>query len=661
MATKSMFGSVISAPGSVHSPLITSVKSASGSPLSSPGSLASRGGAAKALQSNERLVRTAASLQRCSRMLRRRVGHKHEDRQFDRQLRLKDGMIAGSSMTGLVAMVVMDLSQWYLCGDASETVRYDKCNGWAKALLTSLQLVVTISTLACLAIILQYYQLLLIKKRKEWCPAEPRQRTKLETEAERLRREDQERAVAQGYSLWASPPMRGKMLWEFIAHLPHPIIYLTRPETQGIHSFVKVWMFLRLYVIGRILHTHSRPFQDRIEIMSSSTEFRQHGVRLKPKHTLKILFTNYTGRALTIWAVMTIVLGGFALFLAERDNTMTESWVVDPPDWAKNFELPLWFAFVTGTTIGYGDYWPGTLEGRLVTVGISVSGLCSICIFQALVTNKLRQTRTDKRIQEYCSLRRENREFKEAAARLIQRMWRERRARRILWHFPVVHRGNLVFAGVRDLKKQRFKLAFAKVASADVVLDSMLEEITEQARGVADQIQDLQDETTQIMRDTYSGSRRVRRLVHQKNKELAVERAGGLQRPSEAKLPPVTLSLPELKSPAEAGGEEGTPRLASTFGGTSAFGGQSPVVDEIRKERSTYHVSRYGSTNPFNPLSRTFSSGRASSRRSSTSSLCRQQDRPDSVLPPPRRNARRASGGDAEGEEGTAAGRRGLR
>ena len=43
----------------------------------------------------------------------------------------------------------------------------------------------------------------------------------------------------------------------------------------------------------------------------------------------------------------------------------------------------LWWAFVTITTVGYGDYSPVTVEGRLVAVGLMLGGIALIGLVTA--------------------------------------------------------------------------------------------------------------------------------------------------------------------------------------------------------------------------------------------------------------------------------------
>ncbi|MDJ0335565.1 potassium channel family protein [Salinibacterium sp. G-O1] len=47
----------------------------------------------------------------------------------------------------------------------------------------------------------------------------------------------------------------------------------------------------------------------------------------------------------------------------------------------------IWWAFSTITTVGYGDYFPVTLVGRLVAVGLMVSGVALLGTITATIAS----------------------------------------------------------------------------------------------------------------------------------------------------------------------------------------------------------------------------------------------------------------------------------
>eukprot|EP00665_Eupelagonemidae_sp_cell47_P004642 gene4641-5837_t len=140
--------------------------------------------------------------------------------------------------------------------------RYSEISGGMRAVLASLQIVLSLSTMTCLGLLAQFYYLSLANKRREWegsgASGPP--------PVTRLTPAPQRRAVQtrlnQGYSLLASGSMRSRLFFEFAVHVLHPVIFLREWADSAfagqMHEFSKLWMFLRLYTIARVLHTHSQ-------------------------------------------------------------------------------------------------------------------------------------------------------------------------------------------------------------------------------------------------------------------------------------------------------------------------------------------------------------------------------------------------------------------
>lgn len=53
----------------------------------------------------------------------------------------------------------------------------------------------------------------------------------------------------------------------------------------------------------------------------------------------------------------------------------------------ETFPDAIWWAFVTITTVGYGDYYPVTLTGRITAVGLMVGGLALIGVVTAILAS----------------------------------------------------------------------------------------------------------------------------------------------------------------------------------------------------------------------------------------------------------------------------------
>jgi voltage-gated potassium channel len=75
--------------------------------------------------------------------------------------------------------------------------------------------------------------------------------------------------------------------------------------------------------------------------------------------------------------VLTIVVAGLAVLDAEQGHEGN----------IQTFGDAFWWAFVTITTVGYGDFYPVTLTGRIVAVGLMVGGIALIGVVTATLAS----------------------------------------------------------------------------------------------------------------------------------------------------------------------------------------------------------------------------------------------------------------------------------
>lgn len=89
------------------------------------------------------------------------------------------------------------------------------------------------------------------------------------------------------------------------------------------------------------------------------------------------------GRLLTYMigaAAILVYVGSLAVLGAEQNV---------PGSTIKNFGDALWWAIFTMTTVGFGDYSPVTVTGRLVAVGLIISGIAVIGVVTASIASWL--------------------------------------------------------------------------------------------------------------------------------------------------------------------------------------------------------------------------------------------------------------------------------
>ena len=78
-----------------------------------------------------------------------------------------------------------------------------------------------------------------------------------------------------------------------------------------------------------------------------------------------------------------IVTALFLTYLAGIEITMAERG--EPGATIQTVGDGFWWAITTLTTVGYGDIYPTTTEGRFIAVGLMVSGICVLGVISATV------------------------------------------------------------------------------------------------------------------------------------------------------------------------------------------------------------------------------------------------------------------------------------
>lgn len=86
------------------------------------------------------------------------------------------------------------------------------------------------------------------------------------------------------------------------------------------------------------------------------------------KYLIKHIFktrTRGTFATVTMVAVLMIIFGSIAILQVENESECN----------IRSAEDAIWWAFVTITTVGYGDKFPVTTEGRLIAAALMITGI----------------------------------------------------------------------------------------------------------------------------------------------------------------------------------------------------------------------------------------------------------------------------------------------
>jgi voltage-gated potassium channel len=103
-----------------------------------------------------------------------------------------------------------------------------------------------------------------------------------------------------------------------------------------------------------------------------------------------ILKTNMDIVVLSILAALIVIFGGIGVYLAEHHHQGAN---------INNLEDAIWWAVVTISTVGYGDFYPVTLVGRIIAVFVMLSGI-GIFVLQVSLLSQRRLRRTESRFKK---------------------------------------------------------------------------------------------------------------------------------------------------------------------------------------------------------------------------------------------------------------------
>jgi len=112
------------------------------------------------------------------------------------------------------------------------------------------------------------------------------------------------------------------------------------------------------------------------------------GIR-STKLILKVLFANRAKGTFVSVSLVSFFLMIFASIAILNFETSNESNIKSASD-------ALWWSFVTITTVGYGDFYPTTLFGRLVAAALMIAGVGLFGTFTAYVATAFLQNTNDQ-------------------------------------------------------------------------------------------------------------------------------------------------------------------------------------------------------------------------------------------------------------------------
>lgn len=468
-----------------------------------------------------------------------RIGASYEDKSFDSLVRSKTIQIACFSYLGLLSMVGFSLFTWYIYTPENTEnpidAYYDDDNVSVSILnLMYLgQAILTLSTITTCILIGQKYTLILMQKRAEWSGVTIQElemhRGDASTDTNRRQ------FFKSSYSFWRST-LKYQLALEMLVHILHPFIFLASKAniddsidvevtSNPLYKLLQLWMFLRIYLLGDLLHLNSSYFINRFEIITAKPDLLKVGYQINKALSLKILFYQRPVRSLIAVAVGAILMYGFMIFITERIEGVPISEV------PKRFDPPnaLWSAFETFTTVGYGEIPIQTTLGRCIAILCAVCGQLSFIIFGAVLVSKVALTKEQKFGVEFLASRDADKVYRLAAEGLIWTWLQEHLlpivSKRVMMRAPGVvmleddeddgdeyerlakssaikgHKGNRIYYATKKFRSARRRLEASFTQAEDEVINTKITAVQELVDAVADEVNEHENRVLEVESD----------------------------------------------------------------------------------------------------------------------------------------------------------------
>ncbi|KAF3691964.1 Small conductance calcium-activated potassium channel protein 3 [Channa argus] len=182
-------------------------------------------------------------------------------------------------------------------------------------------------------------------------------------------------------------PVPGDFKFQWRARLAFS--YAPSQAEADLDMVLSVPMFLRLYLIARVMLLHSKLFTDA----SSRSIGALNKVHFNTRFVMKTLMTICPGTVLLVFSISLWIIAAWTVRVCERYH--------DAQDVTSNFLGAMWLISITFLSIGYGDMVPHTYCGKGVCLLTGIMGAGCTALVVAVVARKLELTKAEKHVHNF--------------------------------------------------------------------------------------------------------------------------------------------------------------------------------------------------------------------------------------------------------------------
>ncbi|XP_042629232.1 small conductance calcium-activated potassium channel protein 1a isoform X2 [Cyprinus carpio] len=342
------------------------------------------GGEDPSKASNESLVRESGNEpQKKNKDIGYKLGHRRA--LFEKRKRLSDyALIFG--MFGIVVMVTETELSWGV---------YTKESSYSFAL----KCLISLSTVILLGLIIMYHareiQLFMVDNgADDWRIAMTYERIFF---------------IVLELLVCAIHPIPGQYVFTWTARLA--FTYVPSVADADVDIILSIPMFLRLYLIGRVMLLHSKLFTDA----SSRSIGALNKINFNTRFVMKTLMTICPGTVLLVFSISSWIIAAWTVRVCERYH--------DKQEVTSNFLGAMWLISITFLSIGYGDMVPHTYCGKGVCLLTGIMGAGCTALVVAVVARKLELTKAEKHVHNFMMDTQLCKRVKNTAANVLRETW----------------------------------------------------------------------------------------------------------------------------------------------------------------------------------------------------------------------------------------------
>ncbi|XP_056142417.1 small conductance calcium-activated potassium channel protein 3 isoform X4 [Lampris incognitus] len=210
-------------------------------------------------------------------------------------------------------------------------------------------------------------------------------------------------------------PVPGDFKFQWRARLA--FTYTPSQAEADLDMVLSVPMFLRLYLIARVMLLHSKLFTDA----SSRSIGALNKVHFNTRFVMKTLMTICPGTVLLVFSISLWIIAAWTVRVCERSCLPHR--YHDAQDMTSNFLGAMWLISITFLSIGYGDMVPNTYCGKGVCLLTGIMGAGCTALVVAVVARKLELTKAEKHVHNFMMDTQLTKRIKNAAANVLRETW----------------------------------------------------------------------------------------------------------------------------------------------------------------------------------------------------------------------------------------------